>query len=147
MQQPEGKQSGGSGTMREEPRHLFVYGTLMRGSRSPYAKLLQARARFVGEATAPGRLYHLGRFPGAIFDASCTAGVHGEVFRLNGASVLDALDAYEGCRPEDPEPRLFRRGTIEVQLVRGGAISVWAYPYAGAIAGRPVIASGRFLPR
>ena len=143
MQQPEGKQSGGSGTMREEPRHLFVYGTLMRGSAAP----TPSSCKLVREATVPRRLYHLGRFPGAIFDASCTARLHGEVFRLNGNSVLDALDAYEGCRPEDPEPRLFRRGIIEVQLVRGGAISVWAYAYAGAVSGRPVIASGRFLLR
>ena len=141
------KHSTGSDMTPGDPRHLFVYGTLMRGSRSPYAKLLRARARFVGEASVPGRLYHLGRFPGAIFDASRTARVHGEVFRLNGASVLDALDAYEGCRPEDPEPRLFRRGIIEVQLVRGGAISVWTYAYAGAVSGRSVIASGRFLLR
>lgn len=130
-----------------EPRHLFVYGTLMRASSVPYAKLLQARAHFAGEASVPGRLYRLGRFPGAIFDADCTARVHGEVFRLNGAQVFDALDAYEGCRPEDPEPRLFRRGIIEAELVPGGAIAVWAYAYAGEISGRPVIASGRFLPR
>lgn len=131
--------------MREEPRHLFVYGTLMRGSRSPYAKLLQARAIFAGEAFAPGRLYRFGRFPGAVFDTGCATAVHGEVFRLNGASVLSALDAYEGCRPQDPEPRLFRREIVEVRLLRAGAVSAWAYAYAGAISGRPVIASGRFL--
>ena len=130
-----------------EPRDLFVYGTLMRGSRSPYAKLLAARARYIGEAWAPGRLYHLGRFPGAVFGTGCGARVYGEVFRLNGAALLDALDAYEGCRSQDPEPRLFRRDIIEVHLCGAGTLAAWAYPFVGEVAGRPAIASGRFTPR
>jgi gamma-glutamylcyclotransferase (GGCT)/AIG2-like uncharacterized protein YtfP len=132
---------------RGEPRHLFVYGTLMRGSRSPYAKLLQARATFAGEAAAPGRLYHLGRFPGAVFDSGSAALVYGEVFRLNGAAVLDALDAYEGCRPEDAGPHLFRRDAIEVRLARGGTVCAWGYVFVGTASGRPIILSGRFSLR
>lgn len=132
---------------REAPRHLFVYGTLMRGSRSPYAKLLQARARFVGEAFAPGRLYDLGRFPGAVFDARCRAKVYGEIFRLRGFSLFDLLDAYEGCRAQDPLPQLFRREIIEASPQGGGTLSAWAYPFMGDVAGRAVIASGRFPSR
>ncbi len=132
---------------REGPRYLFVYGTLMRGSRSPYAKLLQARAQFLGEASASGRLYRLGRFPGAVFDPRSRAKVRGEVFRLNAASILDALDAYEGCRPEDAQPQPFRREVIEIVLSRGGTLSAWAYPVAGKVSGRPLIVSGRFQLR
>ncbi len=132
---------------RREPRHLFVYGTLMRGSPSPYAKLLQARAHFVGGASAPGRLYRLGRFPGAVFDKDCSAKVHGDVFRLSGSSLLDALDAYEGCRLEDQEPQLFSREIIEVALFRGGTLSVWTYRFARKVSGRPIIWSGRFQLR
>jgi gamma-glutamylcyclotransferase (GGCT)/AIG2-like uncharacterized protein YtfP len=132
--------------MQGGPPYLFVYGTLMRASRSPYAKLLRARAQFLSEASAPGCLYHLGRFPGAVFHAGCRTRVHGEVFQLRTRSLLDALDAYEGCSPEDPEPQLFRRDIIDVRLARGGALTAWAYPFAGAIAGRPCIASGRFKP-
>jgi gamma-glutamylcyclotransferase (GGCT)/AIG2-like uncharacterized protein YtfP len=124
--------------------YLFVYGTLMRAGRSPYAKLLKTRAQFFSEASAPGRLYHLGRFPGAVFDPACPARVHGEVFRLSAPSLLGALDTYEGCRQDDPEPKLFRREIIGVQLARGGMLIAWTYPFAGAIAGRPRIASGRF---
>jgi gamma-glutamylcyclotransferase (GGCT)/AIG2-like uncharacterized protein YtfP len=132
---------------RAGPSYLFVYGTLMRRSRSPYARLLRARAQFVGEAFARGYLYHLGRFPGAIFDARYRARVHGEVFQLRALSLLDALDAYEGCRPVDPEPQLFQREVIGVEAVRGraaAALAVWTYSFTGAIAGRPRIASGRF---
>ncbi len=131
---------------REEagPRHLFVYGTLMRGSRSPYAQLLRMRAKFVGEASAAGRLYHLGRFPGAVFGEGWPTRVHGEVFRLHGTALLDALDAYEGCGGQGTEPGLFRRDRVEVRLARGGTLWAWAYPFAGPVSGRPFIASGRF---
>jgi gamma-glutamylcyclotransferase (GGCT)/AIG2-like uncharacterized protein YtfP len=126
------------------PRHLFVYGTLMRGSRSPYAQLLRARARFVSKASVAGRLYHLGRFPGAVFGEGGRARVHGEVFRLSGGALLAALDAYEGCGGVGTKPDLFYRVIVEAQLARGGTLSAWAYPFAGPVEGRPLIASGRF---
>ena len=132
---------------REAPRHLFVYGTLMRGSRSPYAKLLQARAHFVGEASAPGRLYDLGRFPGAVFDARCRGRVHGELFRLHGAALLVALDAYEGCGGLGTKPDLFYRDIVEAQLACGGRLAAWTYSFAGHVAWPPVTASGRFALR
>jgi gamma-glutamylcyclotransferase (GGCT)/AIG2-like uncharacterized protein YtfP len=130
--------------MGKAPSHLFVYGTLMRGGRSPYAKLLQTRARFVGEAFSPGLLYRLGRYPGAIFDEDSPARIFGEVFRLNGPALLDSLDVYEGCSKQDTKPHLFRRDTIQVQLVRGRLLMAWAYSFAANVAGRRLIASGRF---
>ncbi len=129
-----------------EPKHLFVYGTLMRASRSPYARLLQARALFVGEAWARGRLYHLGRFPGAVFDESGESRVYGELFLMRGAALLTALDAYEGCGGRGAKPDLFYRDIVEAQTPRGMKIAAWTYPFAGAVAGRPFIASGRYLP-
>ncbi len=127
-----------------DPRHLFVYGTLMRASRSPYAELLRARAQFVGEGWTLGRLYNLGRFPGAVFGHDCTSRVYGELFLLRGGSLLAALDAYEGCDGQGTKPDLFYRDVIEVRLGRGGMLPAWAYPFAGAVRGRPLIASGRF---
>jgi gamma-glutamylcyclotransferase (GGCT)/AIG2-like uncharacterized protein YtfP len=116
----------------------------MRKSRSPYAKLLQSRARFVCEAYALGRLYHLGRYPAAVFDDACATLVHGELFRLNGRTLLDALDAYEGCGSPTMQSDLFYRDIIQVQPVRGAAQMAWSYPYAGNIRARPLLPSGRF---
>jgi gamma-glutamylcyclotransferase (GGCT)/AIG2-like uncharacterized protein YtfP len=137
----------GSGAVRgsREPRHLFVYGTLMRASRSPYARLLQARACFVGEAWARGRIYHLGRFPGAVFGDGLGK-VYGELFLLRSAALLAALDAYEGCGGQGTKPDLFYRDIVEVQAPRGMKTAAWTYPFAGAVAGRMLIFSGRYLP-
>ncbi len=140
-----GAESGMTGAS-QEPRHLFVYGTLMRASRSPYARLLQARALFVGEAWARGRLYNLGRFPGAVFGENGGGKVHGELFLLRSAALLAALDAYEGCGGQGTKPDLFYRDVVEVQPPRGMKLAAWTYPFAGAVAGRPFIASGRYLP-
>lgn len=126
------------------PRHLFVYGSLMRASRSPYAQLLKARAQFVSEGWTPGRLYHLGRYPGAVFAGDCTRKVHGELFLLRNEAVLRALDAYEGCDEHGSKSGQFYRDVVDVQLARGGRLRAWAYPFAGETGGRPLIASGRF---
>ncbi len=127
-----------------DPRHLFVYGTLMRASRSPYAQLLKTRAQFVGEGWTPGRLYHLGRYPGALFGDACTTKVYGELFLVRGDTLLAALDAYEGCGGHGAKPDLFYRDVVEVRLARGRRLPAWVYPFAGAVSGRPLIASGRF---
>ncbi len=128
---------------KDEPRHLFVYGTLMRASRSPYARLLRTRAQFVCEAWARGRLYHLGRFPGAVFGDGASK-VHGELFLLRGPALLATLDAYEGCGGQGSKPDLFYRDAVEVQPARGAKLAAWVYPFAGAVSGRPHIVSGRF---
>ena len=130
--------------METETRHLFVYGTLMRASGSPYARLLEARARFVGEGWTPGRLYHLGRYPGAVFGDDCANKVYGELFLLRGNTLLATLDVYEGCGGQGTKADLFYRHIVKVRLALGGAVSAWVYPFAGAVCGRPLIASGRF---
>ncbi len=136
-----------TGDQAEAVPHLFVYGTLMRGSRNPWARLLQARADFLSEAFAPGRLHHLGRFPGAVFDGAAKTKVFGEVFRLRYEALLDALDGYEGCRASDPKPHLFIRTLVNVRVPGSGPVTSWAYALSDGGAGRPVIASGRFVVR
>ena len=71
---------------------LFVYGTLMRGF--PLHRLLEGRARFLGAGTARGRLYDLGRYPGAVPDREAT--LRGEVYRVLEPALWAALDSVEG---------------------------------------------------
>ncbi|HZV20822.1 MAG TPA: gamma-glutamylcyclotransferase family protein [Hyphomicrobiales bacterium] len=131
--------------MREEPRHLFVYGTLKRGSRNRYANILQRRAQFIGEAFARGRLYRIGSFPGAVFDVSCPGKVFGEVFHLSSLDLLSELDVYEGCEG-NVESDPFRRDIIRVQFAHGRALHAWAYSYVANLPGWAVIPTGRFTP-
>jgi gamma-glutamylcyclotransferase (GGCT)/AIG2-like uncharacterized protein YtfP len=117
---------------------LFVYGTLRRGSRNQFARLLAEQARFLGTARTAGRLYNLGRYPGAKPSEGPGEWVRGEVFRLDQpAKTLAALDAYEGPR--------FERTIARVQVVSGVQLDAWAYFYRGKPAG-PRIVSG-FWPR
>ena len=64
------------------PRHLFVYGTLRRGSSGLMASQLHAATTWVGPAKARGVLYDFGSFPGAVFDPTHPGLIVGEVFGI-----------------------------------------------------------------
>ncbi len=125
--------------MEERCGHLFVYGTLRRGSRNEFAQHLSDQAEFVGNARMPGRLYNLGRFPGVVASDRPGEFVAGEVFRLkNPVKTLAALDEYEGAE--------FERVIAEVQSDSGAHQKAWVYLYRGGRTGR-LIASGDWLRR
>lgn len=110
--------------------HLFVYGTLRRGSDNQFARLLAERGRFLDETRVPGRLYDLGSYPGAKQSDRPNEWIVGEVFYLDEpGAVLGALDEYEG-----PE---FERALVN---------SYWIYWYVGSEPGR-LIASGDWFKR
>src|SRR5947209_16498275 len=96
---------------------LFVYGTLRRISKHPMARFLAERAKFIGEATVPGRLYYLGRFPGMTEAEAAGETVVGDVYELASEEALAELDRYEGA--ESPLPSFFERGEAEVTLTDG----------------------------
>jgi len=121
---------------------LFVYGTLRRGSDNRFARLLARQARFLGPARTPGRLYHLGRYPGAVPSDTPGEIIRGEVFRLKfPARTLPLLDAYEGPS--------FERTIARTHLTSGIQLDAWIYFYRETPSGPP-IASGlwpRRVPR
>lgn len=77
-------------------RHVFVYGTLRRGGSNDITRL-SPPARFVGRASVPGRLFHLGAYPGLRL-GGCEP-VWGEVYAIAPA-LEPCLDAIEGLLPE-----------------------------------------------
>ncbi len=113
------------------PQHLFVYGTLTRGSRSPFAALLAARARFIGDAWLPGRLYRLGHFPGAVPDPAAKSRVWGNAFLIRHSALLAALDRYEGCGASECFGSLFQREAVRVTLANGKEVDAWIYRFTG----------------
>jgi gamma-glutamylcyclotransferase (GGCT)/AIG2-like uncharacterized protein YtfP len=123
---------------------LFVYGTLLRRSPHPMAKLLAEQARFVGQAKVHGRLYDLGRFPGMTAATNPDDWVYGDVYDLDGRETLLAeLDAYEEL--ESPRPSYFDRQLGEAMLDDGASIPVAIYWYRGEVKENSRIASGRYL--
>jgi gamma-glutamylcyclotransferase (GGCT)/AIG2-like uncharacterized protein YtfP len=115
--------------------HLFVYGTLRRGSDNKFARLLAERARFVGTARVQGQLFDFGQYPGARRADQASETVLGEIFYLEDpGAILAALDAYEGAE--------FERAMVTT----GGLVACWIYWYVGPEPGRP-ITSGDWFQR
>lgn len=125
-------------------KHLFVYGTLRPGSAQPLAVRLRRQARLIGAGTAPGILYDLGGYPGALFHPDLNSRVLGDVFILgNAEGLLKRLDEYE-----DVGGKVFthyERYTIRVVLARGRALEAWTYGLRAAPARARRIGSGDFI--
>jgi len=114
------------------PRHLFVYGTLRPGHAPPEIAATVRRLREVGRASVRGCVHDLGAYPGALLDDSAATRIDGIVLRLTAdASVLAALDAYEGFDPADVARSLFLRTRTVVTLRDGRRLACWIYVWNG----------------
>lgn len=133
-------------TTDEDIRTLFVYGTLMRASRAPFARRLAMESRFIGRASVDGILYSMGRYPGLVEAPGQKYQVHGEVVRLNTTRSFAWLDDYEGCGPNWPEPQEYVRKTLMIRLLDGDKILCWSYVYRRNVPSSRWIPSGRFTP-
>jgi gamma-glutamylcyclotransferase (GGCT)/AIG2-like uncharacterized protein YtfP len=126
------------------PDYLFVYGTLQPELAPPPLRSRLARLRRIGAGSVPGRLYDLGRYPGAVFDAAVNQSVSGEVFELSDASLLRKLDAYEGFDAADPGGSLYVREQRAVLLADGRRLTCWVYAYNRDPSDRPLIPHGDY---
>jgi gamma-glutamylcyclotransferase (GGCT)/AIG2-like uncharacterized protein YtfP len=121
---------------------LFVYGTLRRQSRHPMARLLAERATFLGEAKTRGRLYDLGRYPGAV-PSTNEDWIFGDVYDLGeDMALLTELDAYEIA--ESPQPAFFDRQSVEVIRPPDVRETAWIYWFVGPMPHAVLIASGHY---
>ena len=117
--------------------YLFVYGTLLRGSKNKFARMLEDGARFVGRARVAGRLYDLGEYPGAVPSDQADCWVEGEVWQLDDPQLMPMLDDYEGSEFERTIARVQTGNTV---------LDCSLYWYVGPAPGR-LIASGNWLKR
>jgi gamma-glutamylcyclotransferase (GGCT)/AIG2-like uncharacterized protein YtfP len=123
---------------------LFVYGTLRRGSPHEMARFLAGASRWHGSGRAPGRLYHLGWYPGLVEPQADGEWVRGDVFELHEPEkTLPLLDEYEGCGQASTTG--FERRRVTVQLDAGLTLSCWAYLYRGQPGDAQWIVSGDYL--
>ena len=84
-----------------------------------------------------GRLYGLGRYPGAVPPVTKEDWVRGEVYKMDDFTALkEVLDEYEGAD--------FERAITSVKLDDGGTVECWVYWYVARKPGR-LIESGDWL--
>lgn len=127
--------------MSDPTTHLFVYGTLRPGSGHPMADFLAARARRVGRARMPGRLYDLGPYPAMTAESGW---VQGELYELHEpGDTLAALDRYEGC--PDGREAAFEREQCYAMMEGGASVAAWVYYYRGPVAHGQHIPSGDYF--
>ena len=121
---------------------LFVYGTLLRRCNHPMARFLADRGFYLGEARMPGRLYDLGRYPGAVPSCDPRDWIFGDLYDLDDATLAE-LDAYENA--ESPQPSFFDRRTEQILQGNGQARPAFVYWFHGQLpANAKLIASGRY---
>jgi len=77
------KTAGSSFRISRHAPHLFVYGTLRFEYPNPLA--VKLKAIFICKGSAPGVLYDLGWYPGAVFNDDVRTRVIGEVIALGNA--------------------------------------------------------------
>jgi gamma-glutamylcyclotransferase (GGCT)/AIG2-like uncharacterized protein YtfP len=132
--------------MTNEPRYLFVYGSLRSAADTEWSRFLTSASRLAGPGRTRGALFQLDGHPGMTVGAHLDGWVIGEVCLLNEPlPTLAVLDAYEGCGPGDRPPRKFERQVVDVLMDDGQTIRAWVYVYGWDPAGRARIISGDYL--
>jgi len=118
--------------------YLFVYGTLRSQMNDPLHRLLETQAVLVGTGTFQGKLYDLGRYPGAVPSRGTTDQVIGEIYRFSDPQrAFEILDEYEGHR--------VRRKRVTIIQTDGKSITSWIYLYARSVTRRALIRSGDYV--
>jgi gamma-glutamylcyclotransferase (GGCT)/AIG2-like uncharacterized protein YtfP len=128
-----------------DPRLLFVYGTLRRGSAALMAEVLAGEATYVGEATVSGVLYDTGAFPACVPASNASQRVHGDVFAMrddSASALLAQLDQYEGFSPDERFGSLFVRQYARVRFDDGSEELAWIYRFNASLERARLIPSG-----
>ena len=136
----------------ESPDTLFVYGTLLTGTGNRVVDGAMRRARDLGKAWVPGRLYDLGSYPGAVPSLDPRERVLGRIYGLPGGShlgaVWKALDRYEDCGTPGSTGGVFQRAVTQAFTAPGGReVDVWVYWYRRSVRGCRRIPSGEYSKR
>lgn len=127
--------------------HLFVYGSLRSGFKSPAYEYISRFFDLVGDAKVRGKLYDMGEYPAAI-PSSEDFFIVGELYVIKKQPefswAIGQLDDYEGVTAEPGQPQLYRRELADI-LINDKTIPAWIYWYNGDVSGRPYIVSGDVL--
>ncbi len=125
------------------PKHVFVYGTLMRGEERE-SLMRNDTLQDVTEASVAGQLVDLGAYPGLRTGRFSKGGarVSGELFAYSSFhslfAVLDPVEDFEGW--DCIETSMYYRTIVGAQT-QGTAHWAWTYEYRGERRGE-IIESG-----
>jgi len=130
-----------------EVYHLFVYGSLRSGFRSPAYEYISRYFDLVGSAKVKGKLYDLGEYPAAK-PGSDDKFIIGELYRIKNENefswAMGQLDDYEGVHVGFDDTQLYCREIAEA-YIDDKTIAAWIYWYHGDVTDKPVIESGDVL--
>lgn len=128
--------------------HIFVYGSLRSGFKSPaYEYVSKYFTLITADAKVNGLLFDKGEYPVAV-PTNTHHFIIGELYAIKNADefsfAIAQLDDYEGLNTEVGETPLFRREATVVYTSEED-IPAWVYWYNGDITGKPIIESGDVL--
>jgi len=125
--------------------YLFVYGTLAEENAPREIADTVRKLKYVGKGFVFGRLYNLGKYPGAILEDKARHKIFGKIFELpSDRKLLNRLDAYEEFDPKRPAKSLFLRRQTSISRPNRKKVKGWVYEYNGNVGARPLIENGRY---
>lgn len=125
---------------------IFVYGTLRKAIAGGCHDVLARYSDYVADGYLQGTLYEVNGYPAAVESANPHDKVYGEVYKMaDSRLVLPALDAYEECTPDYPEPHEYSRKQLTISLCGGGRVNAWVYIFNHQVTHLRHIASGDYL--
>lgn len=102
------------------------------------------KLKYVGNGFVYGRLYDLGKYPGAILDRFSKGKIFGRVYELPDAQILEEFDNYEEYDPNKPAKSLFIRKQVSINRANQKKLKAWVYEYNRDVGKSPLIENGRF---
>jgi gamma-glutamylcyclotransferase (GGCT)/AIG2-like uncharacterized protein YtfP len=136
--------------MQNDIKHLFVYGSLRSGFKSPAYNYISQYFNFITLAKAKGILYDMGNYPVAVSTIE-NKYVIGELYEIKDRAAFDfvvaQLDDYEGIDGgEEDEVCLYERKLVEVYNNDNESIAkAYVYWFCGNIKDKNTIESGDML--
>jgi gamma-glutamylcyclotransferase (GGCT)/AIG2-like uncharacterized protein YtfP len=124
--------------------YLFIYGTLLKDINSKMSLYLNENADFYNKGYFIGKLYNIGKYPGAIVSDDYKDKVHGNIFKLNNVDIFSILDDYEGVGNNFSYPNEYVRKKIKV-YTDNEELDSWIYLYNYSVEYLYMIESGDYL--
>ncbi len=125
---------------------IFIYGTLHHSMGNRYSRFLERNAQYMGVATKKGKLFNIGRYPGAVKSHNPEDKIKGYLYSVEDIEhLLNTLDEYEGYDKSSPNQSLFKRERVLVEDKNNKKHLAWIYWYNKPTDEKKEIDRGDFL--